>query len=1733
MPCLLLLTFLWWTAPAQAEFRCAGFQSPETPDRVAAKPARITAATTGTRQALLLFARFKGDPANPLPAWAGDLFDPDLPGSIAHFYDTMSFGRFQLRGQVGPRVYESAQPASAYLAGSPSEQGQFGRFVQEILGQADRDLDFTQFDNDGPDGTPNSGDDDGLVDAVFIVLERVPAHFLLSEATGISRLGFEDAFVTGDLGPGGQPLRILPQQGTIQQGRRFAEAVGAICHEYGHVLGLPDLYDLSYDQPAEDSAGVGAWCLMGWGASGWNGDDGPNSFCAWSLEQLGWLDPRDNRLREVRGDEELLARALRQGGTAFKIPLLPRAEGKPAEYLLLEQRTRSGSYYDRHLPGEGLLVWHIRPQPDQSDEGRKQVDLVCADGLYQDAGYPLGEVENQEQGRDNLDFWAHDEGYSQAHGGNLGDAADPFDGTRRTRFALDTNPSSNLQGLFPPAASRPLALRFETEGEAMKVRVAQPRWAGAIAGQVHWAGQIIVDGDLRVAPGGSLSIAPGTQVLLEGADRLQAGRDPRRVEVEIQGDLSFASQSSGAPPGLFQARHPGERWYGLVLAPTDSSLIAISHHSFALSDAERGVEFADGQTLRGIAGKAWIADDPGQGLAGNGDGKLSPGERFQVAVEIANYSLDAYPQVLLQIYWDTDLITGGNEGYRWTYALLGALYPGQRRRMLMPAFGVAAQARAGEQLKLSAAAFTGFWQGGETVWRDTLLAEVVLTYPEHTARYAAPDSPSYGNSMYLPLGKATPLQVRLEGDIERTELVIRALPPLAEATWELPLQVQGEEGGTKVLGASWQPPELGLYHGELRLHTPQGGVALSPADLYLWAAPAEGKWPVLAFIDEYDPKRLEARVAGLHEEAGRRGLRAFVVQSAPRDSVLYAALLPHYAARQDMVLWMGWGLDAGAQRVFRRFLEAGGRLGIVSASLLYDRELWELLSIQQIIPPKGGGGLKRFRSLSDPVLGYADDFTRLEISPPAKPLLVDDEGRPTGLYVEKGRGRLVYIASHMGLMYQFDPIYYVQTSLAYLQGGEQEVSLSLAGHEGERIAFLPARAAPQVRLAAGGEVAEAALLVRPVSGTDSLLEVPLQRLGKEGERQVFAGELKPLEVGHYQLLARLLDQAGHPLFSTASLQVVVPGGEGEVLLVMDKTISERGKARLASAVDSLVSQAGLSLALAAIEGTEDAAFYEALLAKPRVVLWLGQTLGRDSQEVFLRFLERGGRLLMASSQLPASGGGGEFLRAAAHVAGVGSRVDGQVRFAELAGDAATPFPLSYFPLELEAPAVPLLLGEAGQTAGVGAGDQRAIYLPFDLQRLTTALPGLLGKVLDLLLRPPEARLWAGAGTGQEYRLTVRPPAALPVRLRAPEEVIGAELLVCPDRRLEQLWVVPMERSPDTPSEWIASLTLEERDQYLLLARLRDAQGRVFLGPQSFQLDAVLFARPRPAVAFASADDSTLADIEKALAEQGLEADVVEDRFWDNGLYEEILEDYPGGLAILARDYLDSRGQAAFRRHAEDGGSLLISSFWLADFPQIEPFLEEVLRVGLGGNWTFGFLASGAAPGFESLYTPLVPRPGAVPVVWDLQQKTAGVKVDAGTYKAVYLSFDLQQLASPPRRLLLKAALEFLRPSVASLVEEGAGAKPLEFSLSPAYPNPFNPSTTLRFSLSQPGEAELSIYNLLGQKVAALVHGPQEAGAHTLVWDGRDDAGRELASGVYLYRLQAGAQVQTRKLLLLR
>ena len=98
----------------------------------------------------------------------------------------------------------------------------------------------------------------------------------------------------------------------------------------------------------------------------------------------------------------------------------------------------------------------------------------------------------------------------------------------------------------------------------------------------------------------------------------------------------------------------------------------------------------------------------------------------------------------------------------------------------------------------------------------------------------------------------------------------------------------------------------------------------------------------------------------------------------------------------------------------------------------------------------------------------------------------------------------------------------------------------------------------------------------------------------------------------------------------------------------------------------------------------------------------------------------------------------------------------------------------------------------------------------------------------------------------------------------------------------------------------------------------------------------------------------------------------------------------------------------------------------------------------------------------------------------------------------------------------------------------AGANvPQSFSLAQSYPNPFNPTTTIRYEIPKTVHVELSIYNILGQKVAILVNETQQPGRYEVRWSGRNAANAAVASGIYLYRLSAGAFSSQMKMLLLK
>jgi len=243
-----------------------------------------------------------------------------------------------------------------------------GELREQALREADRVMNFGLYDNDGPDGVPNSGDDDGFVDFVALLY----ATSCEDERSGgiWPHRGAMPPYETEDAAAGGGRIRISDYVilSATEQGTCAPLQIGVLAHESAHALGLPDLYD--YDG---SSQGIGSWGLMGTGSHA--ASHSPAHLGAWAKEQLGWVQV--DWIDEATTELDLAAVVSSRRVARYDLP------GGTGEYLLLENRQRIGS--DSNLPGSGLLVWRVDPDQGEmgawnGDEWRPAVALVEADG---------------------------------------------------------------------------------------------------------------------------------------------------------------------------------------------------------------------------------------------------------------------------------------------------------------------------------------------------------------------------------------------------------------------------------------------------------------------------------------------------------------------------------------------------------------------------------------------------------------------------------------------------------------------------------------------------------------------------------------------------------------------------------------------------------------------------------------------------------------------------------------------------------------------------------------------------------------------------------------------------------------------------------------------------------------------------------------------------------------------------------------------------------------------------------------------------------------------------------------------------------------------------------------------------------------------------------------------------------------------------------------------------------
>lgn len=336
------------------------------------------AGTSGTRRLAVVPALFSDSPEPHVSAQdiQRAIFDGPAPrGTLTEAYLEMSRGALTVTGETSPWVRTSLTLAE--VVGESSGLGadsRVGEYLLEALAFVDPGIDFGLYDNDGPDGVPNSPDDNGVVDAIAFEFIEIAASCggpgVWPHLWGIMPQNDGQPFFTDDLRPDGTPVTINAYiiQSAVDCGGVEIQDASTIAHEFGHVLGLPDYYHPTDGVGAEGRRWVlGCWELMAAGSWGCGpvGSSrepyGPAHMSARSKHSLDWLSyvtiPPDAR------DLELEMDPVQVSGEALRIAL----DDVGREFLLVEYRSRTG--FDAQLPAEGLMVYHqdfegqFRPDP--------------------------------------------------------------------------------------------------------------------------------------------------------------------------------------------------------------------------------------------------------------------------------------------------------------------------------------------------------------------------------------------------------------------------------------------------------------------------------------------------------------------------------------------------------------------------------------------------------------------------------------------------------------------------------------------------------------------------------------------------------------------------------------------------------------------------------------------------------------------------------------------------------------------------------------------------------------------------------------------------------------------------------------------------------------------------------------------------------------------------------------------------------------------------------------------------------------------------------------------------------------------------------------------------------------------------------------------------------------------------------------------------------------------------
>ena len=503
------------------------------------------------------------------------------PYSVATFYEELSHHRISMDGVVFPTVRMDSV-AAFYTDGCKgiTVGGQTScptrpvnrmslmlvAALDSISNRPDGPTVWGQFDNDGPDGIPNSGDDDGFVDFVTFLQPEVGGECVGNQppTTGV----WSHRFVISGWRSGAPYLTKTPWAGhagqfikvndyTIQSelgGSTSCDAtqimaVGTVSHETGHAFGLPDLYDTQ-----GPTQGIGGWGLMGSG--NYARPYSPSSYDAWSLSTLGWATL----------DTLGASRTLVTGPRLLNDTVFYAQTHDVNEYVLLENRQAVLSDTAQMNPSgpsncplssggfcyksPGLLVWLINDAKVQASLGSNTVNV----------GTPQGVQLLQADGRNDL---------LTPGAKNRGDRGDSYPGsTGNTKLSLLTNPAArgNLGGYLGFILDQ-----IENQGGGtMRFRFTR-REPSVIAGQN--GGQVRVNGQLLDRYEEVVPVGDQLQLDVDGVQLLDGGKTRATFTGWSNGVLTPAQTliSSPAKPDTVIA-HFSLEFRLLVVTPTGGTV---------------------------------------------------------------------------------------------------------------------------------------------------------------------------------------------------------------------------------------------------------------------------------------------------------------------------------------------------------------------------------------------------------------------------------------------------------------------------------------------------------------------------------------------------------------------------------------------------------------------------------------------------------------------------------------------------------------------------------------------------------------------------------------------------------------------------------------------------------------------------------------------------------------------------------------------------------------------------------------------------------------------------------------------------------------------------------------------------------------------------------------------------------------------------------------------------------